>query len=445
MSAELIQPYPYQLDGAAWLATTQQSMLLDVPGLGKSAQAIRGADLLGLQNVLVIAPASTRVNWGREWARFSPLDRPVQVCMPSDLPNTSGVVIVSYESAVKHKERLRTSNFDLSIIDEAHLCKERRALRTRAIYGAGKRSPGITSTCKRVWRLTGTPLPNSAANELWTHLHSAGIVDEDYWTFTYRYCEGYDAPHGFTFTKNKNVEELRRRIAPFILRRTREEVLPDLPEITYTTHTVERSAACLDSVALASMNADDQRLREALDAAGADKEKQLRILETMAASMQSLRRHILTAKLPAMAEILTEDFEEHGISKMVVFGIHRHGLEYMFEKMTKYKPVILYGGTPASQRQENIDRFQNEASCRLFLANIDSGGTGVDGLQKVCSFLNFLEKSWTPSSNLQSILRLLRIGQSSKVTVRSFVLEKSTDEYVDSVLVRKLKELSKIF
>jgi SWI/SNF-related matrix-associated actin-dependent regulator 1 of chromatin subfamily A len=444
VNSDLIRPYPYQITGAAWLASTTQSMLLDVPGLGKSCQAIRGADMLGIRNILVIAPANTRVNWGREWARFSPLDRPVQVCMPTDIPNTSNVVVCSYDSAVKHRDRLRAAEFELLIIDEAHFCKEKRALRTRAIYGAGKHSPGIASTCQRVWRLTGTPLPNSAANELWTHLRSAGLADEDFWTFTYRYCEGYDAPHGFQFTKNKNVQELQNRIAPFILRRTREEVLPDLPEIVYITHTIERSDACLDRVAIASMNADDQRLRVALEATGDDKEKQLHILESMAASMQSLRRHILTAKLPAMAEVLAEDFEEHGIDKMVVFGIHRNGLEYMAEKMAAYKPVLLYGGTPSSKRQEVVDRFQNQADCRLFLANIESGGTGVDGLQRVCSFVNFMEKSWTPSSNLQSVLRLLRIGQDNKVRVRSFVLDKSTDEYVDSVLVRKMAELSKI-
>jgi SWI/SNF-related matrix-associated actin-dependent regulator of chromatin subfamily A-like protein 1 len=445
VSIELIQPYPYQLTGAAWLATKTQAMLLDVPGLGKSCQAIRGVDLLGIQNILVIAPASTRVNWGREWMRFSPIDRKVQVCMPTDLPNTSGVVIVSYDSAVKHRDRLRAAEFELLILDEAHFCKEKRALRTRAIYGTGKHSPGIASTCKRVWRLTGTPLPNSAANELWTHLRSAGLADEDYWTFTYRYCEGYDAPHGFQFTKNKNVQELQNRIAPFILRRTREEVLPDLPEIVYSTHVVERSKACLDAVAITSMNADDQRLRVVLEAAGDDKEKQLHILESMSASMQSLRRHILSAKLPAMAQVLIEDFEEHGIEKMVVFGIHRQGIEWMAEKLAAYKPAVLYGGTQAGKRQDVIDQFQNDRSCGAFLANIDSGGTGVDGLQRVCSNVSFMEKAWTPSSNLQAVLRLLRIGQSNKVAVRSFVLDKSTDEYVDSVLVRKMKELAKIF
>ena len=444
MSVDLIQPYPYQSTGAAWLATKSQALLCDSPGLGKSCQAIRGADLLGIRDILVIAPASTRVNWGREWVRFSPLDRPVQVCMPTDTPNTSNVVVLSYDSAVKHKDRLKAAGFKLLIIDEAHFCKERMALRTRAIYGISKRSPGIASTCGRIWRLTGTPLPNSAANEIWTHLRSAGLADESYWDFTFRYCDGYDAPHGFQFTKNKNVQELQNRIAPFFLRRTQEEVLPDLPEITYHTHTVERSDACMDLVAAASMGVDDQRLREALDAAGSDKEKQFRILESMAASMQSLRRHILSAKLPAMAEVLIEDFEDHGVGKMVVFGIHRHGIEYMAKKMVAYKPVVLYGGTPAGKRQENIDQFQNDAACKLFLANIDSGGTGVDGLQKVCSNVSFMEKSWVPSSNLQSVLRLLRIGQFNKVTVRSFVLDKSTDEYVDSVLVRKMKELAKI-
>src|ERR1700722_6138519 len=99
--APLLDLLPYQRTGAAWLASHPNYLLGDVPGAGKSAQAIRAADLISAANVLVICPASVRQNWEREWQRFSPLDRPCQVVLPGGpKPRGYGVVILSFEMSV---------------------------------------------------------------------------------------------------------------------------------------------------------------------------------------------------------------------------------------------------------------------------------------------------------------------------------------------------------
>src|SRR5580704_9638623 len=90
--AELIAPFPYQIAGANWLKVRVQALLADEMRVGKTPQAIHACDLVGAQNILVICPASVRVNWGREFERFSPLDRPCQVVMPGETPRTSNVV-----------------------------------------------------------------------------------------------------------------------------------------------------------------------------------------------------------------------------------------------------------------------------------------------------------------------------------------------------------------
>ena len=198
----LIEPYPYQIEAAQWAAQRRDSLIGDSPGLGKTASAIRACDLVGAANILVVAPASVRIQWGREFERFSPMDRPMQICMPSDTPNISGVVILFYDQVVKYLERLMSVRWQCLIIDECHYLKERYKVgkkisghRTKSIYGFGRRFPGLITVCDRVIRLSGTPAPNHAG-ELYTHLKSAGIIDYPYWDYLARFCEGFDSEDG---------------------------------------------------------------------------------------------------------------------------------------------------------------------------------------------------------------------------------------------------------
>ena len=448
----LVTPYRYQIEAAQWAAQRRDSLIGDSPGLGKTASAIRACDLVGAMNIVVIVPASVRFQWGREFERFSPLDRPMQICLPPAVPNTSGVVILFYDQAVKYQEVLMSVHWNCLILDECHYLKERYKVgkktsgyRTKCIYGFGKRFPGLITVCDRVIRLSGTPAPNNAS-ELWTHVKSAGLTDLSYWDWVYKFCNGFDSEHGFRFTSHKNVPELLDILKPFMLRRTKAEVQPNLKEPMFETITVPRSDAALLPEFLAMITQLDQadaQLQEALNS-GNDGD-QLSTLESMASSLATLRRYTLMAKLPAIAEQIENDLTTDQIPKIVVFGIHKVGIRWLAEKLKRFNPLTITGDTPAEKRQPHIDRFQVDPSVRLILGNIAAMGTGVDGLQNVCDEAIFCEQDWVPSSNAQAIMRLCRIGQKNPVRARIFSLYGSVDEHVQDVLTKKMKELAKIF
>lgn len=449
--APLIDPYPYQVTGAEWLKIRVQALLADVPGVGKTGTAIRGVDLVGAANIIVVCPASTRVQWGREFERFSPLDRPIQVVMPGDTPRTFGVVIIFYDAVVQHLDLLMAVQWDVLIIDEAHALKSRYKIgkktsgyRTKAIYGFGKRFPGLITKATRTWRLTGTPAMNHSG-ELWTHVKSAGLTTLPYWDWVYRFCNGFDSEHGFRFTSHKNVEELKSILAPFMLRRSKAEVQPDLHEPMFEIVTVPRSEAALAPefrAQILQLAQADEELQKTLSSAGPRYE--IDVLESTASSLATLRRYTAMCKLPAIAEQIEEDLTTGSIQKLVVFAIHKIVIHWLAENLKKFNPVILSGDTPAAKRQVSIDRFQQEPSVRLFLGNIDAAGTGVDGLQNVCDECLFVEQSWVPSQNAQAVMRLCRIGQKNPVRARVFSLYGSVDERVQDVLTDKTRELAKI-
>jgi SWI/SNF-related matrix-associated actin-dependent regulator of chromatin subfamily A-like protein 1 len=450
--APLVPPFDYQLIGAEWLKIRLQALLADVPGVGKTATAIRAADLVGANNIIVACPASTRVQWAREFERFSPLDRPIQVVMPGDTPRTRGVVIIFYDAIVKHLELLMSVQWDVLIIDEAHALKSRYVVskrtsgyRTRAIYGSGKRHAGLITKATRTWRLTGTPALNHAG-ELWTHVRSAGLTDMPYQDWLYYFCEGFDSEHGFRFTKHRHTEELQKLLEPFMLRRTKAQVQPNLKEPYFETITVPRSDAALPEELVhlvPALTQADEQLQQALSSS--DSSDQLATLESAASSLATLRRYTLMLKLPAIAEQIIEDLTTNQIPKLTIFSIHKIGIKWLANKLHTFNPVVIDGSTPAEKRQPNIDRFQKDPTVRVILGNIDAMGTGVDGLQNVCDEAIFTEQSWVPSQNLQAVMRLARLGQKNPVRARIFSLYQSADEQVQDVLTNKARELSKIF
>jgi SWI/SNF-related matrix-associated actin-dependent regulator 1 of chromatin subfamily A len=458
--AELIDLFPYQLDGAQYLAPKDQALLADEPGLGKSAQAIAAADMVGARNILVIAPANLRINWMREFDRFSPMDRPCAAIMSAKerIP-ASGVVLCSYDLLCNEKvrEALKKTEWDVLILDEAHYLKERTARRTKAVYGCGKRSPGISA--KRIWRLTGTPAPNDAS-ELYTHLKSAGIIDEPYWDFTFRFCTGFNSDYGFRITGHKNVDELKRLLAQFMLRRKKEDVLKDLPPIVFQEVTVEKSPVELDPIFyeqfhgigeekfLANIATQDDMLQKALEAAYAGHTAQpmsnaANILQSMAPSLVTLRRYLGMQKLPAICDILAAELESETIDKIVVFAVHQSVIEGARERLRKFGAVTLYGNTPALKRQENVDKFMSDKRTRVFIGNIQAAGVGIT-LTSACE-VAFAEADWVPANNAQAAMRCHRIGQKNPVRVRFFTCADTVDEQIQKALLRKTRELAKIF
>ena len=438
----LEQPYPYQVTGATWLAPRTHAILADDMGLGKSAQAILAADEVGARHILVLCPAAVRVNWEREFEKFSPMDRPCQILWTGNAtPAARGVVIASYEWATTNAHLLKAQRWDLLVLDEAQYLKERSAKRTKAVYGRSRTLPGIVAACARVWRLTGTPASNNAA-ELYTHLKSAGVYLANYWDFVAEFCTGYEGSFGFTITGVKNPDRLRALMAPVLLRRTKAEVQMDLPPIRFQQVAVQGAEVKMDQSTRAQIKVGEQTLQSALQAIGGNVEKLNALAQDQA--IATLRRYTALAKLPAILELVKADLDA-GLDKLVLFAIHQQVVEEAVAALAPYGAVAVYGKTDPSKRQGLIDRFASDKNCRVLIGNIQAAGVGVNGMQTSCSTVGMLEQSWVPSDNAQAYSRVHRNGQKNSVLVRVYSLHGSVDEQVQATLIRKARELTKIF
>lgn len=451
--------FPYQLDGAAWISKMPHALLADEMGLGKSAQVIVGCDLIAANDILIVCPAAVRINWSREFHRFSPMDRPCTLLLTGKDPPAPGVNIVSYDLLAgneKLRRTLKSMRWDVLVLDEAHYLKERSAKRTKAVYGHAKHA-GVMHAAKRTWRLTGTPMPNNAS-ELFTHLKSAGIEQRPYWDFVFDFCTGFDSGFGYKITGVKNTDKLKGLLAQFMLRRKKDDVMKQLPPITFSEVTVERSKVELDPwfyenwrpigvpAFLAQLETQDKTLKASLNAIREghhfNAEDSLRLLESYSKSTATLRRYIGLAKLNACLDIIEEELATKAVDKIVLFAMHQQVIDAARTRLRKFHPVTLYGGTPTKKRQDHIDRFQNDKHTRVFIGQIVAAGTGITLTR--AHEVAFLESDWVPANNAQAAMRCHRLGQTRSVRVRMFTCAGSVDEDVMRVVLHKTREISKV-
>lgn len=454
--------FPYQHEGARWLARMPHALLADEMGVGKSAQAVRGCDLVGAVDILIVCPGAVRINWQREFERFSPMDRPVNLILTGTDRPAAGVNVISYDLLVNDKIRmaLKARKWDVLVLDEAHFLKERSARRTKAIYGHAQH-PGIAHSAKQVWRLTGTPAPNNAS-ELYTHLKNAGIVKTAYWDFVFTFCDGFDSNYGYKITGAKNVPQLKALLGQFMLRRKKEDVNLQLPPISFVHVTVERSEVELDPyfyenwrplgegltgqrLFLANLKDVDATLKKSMEtiATGhhANFADTIKLLESYSKSTAQLRRYLGLAKVPRVADIIEEELASGAVDKIVIFAMHAQVIESLRARFRKYGAVTLYGNTPQRKRQGNIDAFQNNPKTRVFIGQIVAAGTGIT--LTAAHEVAFIEADWVPANNAQAAMRCHRVGQTRSVRVRFFNCAGSVDEQVNQVLLTKTREIAK--
>lgn len=452
-------PFPYQQQGAAWLAAMPHALLADEMGLGKSAQVIVACDHVAACDILIVCPAAVRINWSREFQRFSPMDRPCTVLLTGKDKPAAGVNIVSYDLLASNetlRRTLKAMRWDVLVVDEAHYLKERSAKRTKAIYGHAK-YPGLMHSAKRCWRLSGTPMPNNAS-ELFTHLKSAGIEKRAYWDFVYDFCAGFDSDYGYKITGVKNADKLKGLLGQFMLRRKKDEVMTQLPPITFSEVTVERSKVELDPwfyenwrpigvpAFLQEMKDIDTSLKAALTSIRRghhhNNDDSVRLLDSFSKSTSTLRRYIGLAKLPNVLDIIEDELASNAVDKIVLFAMHQQVIEQTRTRFRKYGAVTLYGGTPTYKRQEHIDRFQNDPKCRVFVGQVVAAGTGIT--LTAAHEVAFIEADWVPANNAQAAMRCHRVGQTKPVRVRFFTCAGSVDEEVMRVIVHKTREIAKV-
>ena len=459
--------FPYQVEGALWLSTKPHALLADEMGLGKSAQAIAACDHINATNILVVCPASVRVNWTREFDRFSTQKRPITLIETGKVAPQPGINVVSYDLIAgneKLRKQLKERQWCALILDEVHYLKERTAKRTKAIYGHNKH-PGIAHSARHVWRLSGTPMPNNPS-ELYTHLKSAGVETRSYYDFVFQYCDGFEGNWGYqiTGTKQEAIPALRQQLSTIMLRRKKEDVAVQLPPIVFHEITVPKNDVEVDpwfyenwaqldrnpgkavAMFLDQLNEQNQTLAKSLNAIQQSSHYNsldaLRLIESYAKSTSTLRRYIGLAKLNACLDIIEEELKTNQYAKIVLFAVHAQVIEQTRQRFRKFGAVTLFGGTPPEKRQRHIDMFQKDKHCRVFVGQVVAAGTGIT--LTAASEVAFLEASWVPADNAQAAMRVHRIGQTEKVRCRFFVCADTVDEQVMRVVAKKSRDIAKV-
>lgn len=434
-------PYPFQIKGAEWLSEKRYALLADEMGLGKSAQAILAADNLLASRVLILCPAVARINWSREFRKFSTFNRPFQIILKGDdRPKTDHSIITSYELAVRFFERgdWQGHRFDVIVMDEAHFLKSANAKRTKAILG----KHGLVHQGDRVWALTGTPMPNHPG-ELWVLLKVFGVTKLTYYQFVTEYCQ---MPYGWREgdplqvigARKEKQAQLKELLSKVMLRRLASDEL-DLPPMMLTDTVVEPGKWELSAEEKKMLEADFERIGAN---GGVDGPIDDAFLDAFANSVATLRRYNGCRKIEPVAKLVEEELEAGEYSKVVLFAIHRTVVAELAARLRRFLPVTVTGATTPQARQKAVDEFQSNPSCRVFIGNIRAAGTAIT--LTAADQVVMVEQEWVPGDNMQAIKRCHRISQTRPVMVRCVGIADSIDEKISAILRRKTQDILSI-
>jgi len=422
--------YPYQVEGVAFLAATGRGLLADDMGLGKTLQAIAAAIWMqrnaGIEKVLVVCPTSLKQQWAREVERFT--GAPVQVIQGNaearavQYRQPVTFFVVNYELLMRDLTMInRDLCPDLLILDEAQRIKNWRTK--------------VASTVKLIasryaFVLSGTPLENRL-EDLYSLMQ---VVDPHILGPLWRYLIDFHiSDDKGKLIGYRNLSELRRRIAPVMLRRNRSVVSDQLPE------RIEQRVDL--PMTTAQRDLHDGALSAASKYASIAKRRPLTPVEQnrLMAALQSARMACNAAGLvdkhtegsPKLDELdsLIDELCLQGGLKVVVFS-QWAVMTAMVEQRLKAAgvgSVRLHGGVPSDKRGALIDRFRDDPATQVFLST-DAGGTGLN-LQNASVLIN-LDIPWNPAVLDQRIARVHRLGQSRKVQVVLLVAEDSYEQRV---------------
>lgn len=436
---------PFQRAGIAYALGRINTIIADEMGLGKTIQAIGviNADPT-IKRVLVIAPASLKLNWKRELERW--LTRPLTVGLANGALPATEICIINYDIIRKHDVALKAQPWDLMIADECHYLKSHKAKRTQGVLGHWDADPEKRIEpipAKRRIYMTGTPIVNRPI-ELWSILHSMGW--KSWRDYVVRYCAAYEGSHGWDVSGASHLDELQEKLRSTVMvRRLKKDVLTELPakrrqiielpsngcagavraeQDAWTSHH-ENLEALQTRAELAKASDDDDDYRMAVEmlrsAWGAAFEEMARV-----------RHEVALAKVPQVVEHLLEAVDS---SDKVILFCHHHDVENAYcEALTSAGVgwVKLTGEMTLPARQASVDAFQTDPAVKVFIGGIQAAGVGIT--LTAASHVVFAELDWVPGNMSQAEDRCHRIGQTESVLVQHLVLEGS----LDAVMARRL-------
>jgi SWI/SNF-related matrix-associated actin-dependent regulator 1 of chromatin subfamily A len=440
---------PYQLAGIAYAASKPATLIGDEMGLGKTIEAIGVINLdTSIQTVLVVCPASLKVNWAREMNKW--LVRKFSIEIANGTFPTGNIVIINYDILIKHRAAIDARKWDLLIVDECHMVKNENAQRTRILLGHEDKDPAKVVkpiSAKRKIFMTGTPIVNRP-KELWTLVHALDPqgLGRRFFTFMKRYTEAHHNGYGWDFNGASNLGELQQRLrSKFMVRRLKSEVMTEMPAkrrqviiLPPSTHSGTAIAAELsvykryrDTIEAAEEAAREARAQGDKDGYNASIRKLHGANKIAFEEMSQVRHDTAVAKIPNVIEHLKECLEAE--DKVVVF-VHHHDVGHALLAEFPTAAVVT-GETPPNARSQQVDKFQHDPNCHLFIGSIHAAGLGLT--LTAAQLVIFAELDWVPGTISQCEDRLHRIGQQGSVLVQHLVFDGSVDSIMAHTIVEK--------
>ncbi len=435
--------YPYQDVGVNFMAGRERAGLHDAMGLGKTAQMIRAADRINAQRGMVIVPAKLRRNTVLQFSKWA--TRGYKITEGRSLTDFVSwqrgryhIIVTSYEQATKWADSIYRSGepIDFVAFDEAHYVKNQDAKRTRALLGEKyDGTGGIINWAEHVWHMTGTAMANDPM-DIFTFLKMCRATTLAAPAFTKRYFYSDASAYGSRQTVRPDAHaELMSLIDGNRIRRTLADVGFQLPKIILNPIVVDGDTTPILNL-LKQYPELSQAIQHAINAGG------ISFLEGQ--HLMTLRRLLGEAKAPAYAHMLLNDLQTTGNEKHVVMGIHVDALNFIYNFLRKHQVncVLVNGLVSDRQADKNVQRFQDDPTCTVFIGNMKSAGLGTD-LFAACR-LDVLEQDWTPAGNAQAIKRIHRIGQMRPCFVRFVTLARTFDERVNELVIEKTRAIADI-
>ena len=430
-----IQPYPYQLKGIARGLELKRFMNCDEPGLGKTLQSIATINLADAFPCLVVCPSSLKINWQREWEKFTDKKAMILTDKVRDTwtfffqTGMHQVFIVNYESLKKYfVQRIKKAEgwtlrdvefrnsinlFKSVIIDESHRCKS-------ASTQQAKFCKGICTGKEWVIELTGTPVVNRPKDLI----PQLAILDRmndfgGYKPFVDRYCSGQ--------REASNLRELNFNLWKYCMfRREKSLVLTDLPD------KIRQGNTCEITNRKEYMDAERDLIMYLQKYKDADDDKIAKAMRgEVMVRINILRQISARGKVRDVIEFV-KDFRENG-KKIILFC----SLHEVVDQLKRYFPtaVSVTGRDSQDEKQRAVDAFQNNPKADIIICSIKAAGVGLT--LTASSNVAFVEFPWTYADCCQCEDRAHRIGQKDSVTCYYFLGRRTIDEKVYRIIQEK--------
>jgi SNF2 family DNA or RNA helicase len=414
-------PLEHQKIAIEKLVGTKRFILADDMGLGKTTSTIIAALETGEEKILIICPASLKINWEREIRNYT--DRSVYIAEGKNFSTEHDFVIVNYDILknfydIKDKEKslITKANFGLIIIDEAHYIQNGQAQRTKLVNS-------FVKNIKRLWLLTGTPMTSRPMNYFNLLQLIESPVAQNWMAYAIRYCQGYQFNAGkrkvWNVTGASNLEELRDRTSRQVLRRLKTEVL-DLPDKIISPVYLRLKSKLYEGLMGEYYDWYENKTEESSS------------LTVQFSKLMKVRQVIAEEKIKDTIELAENIIEQD--KKVIIFTNFTDTLKKITEHFGKIA-VSLDGSTSKPARQFAVDQFQENDKVKVFVGNLKAAGVGLTLTAAEAVIMNDL--SFVPSDHSQAEDRAFRYGQKNNVSVYYPIFENSIEGAIYDILIKK--------